>query len=249
MPAPPLREIQAAFWRGLTDPDRPAGILPLVRPEGPISPEKRFDIYAGMYRARLVDALREDFSRVAAALGDEGFTDLVHAYVAAHPSSHPSLVHLGAGLPAFIAEGRVSGVPGFLADLARLEWARIEVFGAPDGLPLSLGELRAVPVDAWPALRFSLVPAARLLELAWPVHELWVDAGRSGTLRPRKVALRVWRDGFVVYQAPMASAEDRALARLVAGEPFGEVCEAFESPEEAAGQLLRWVADGLLAGA
>jgi hypothetical protein len=249
MPAPPLRDLQAAFWRALTDPDGAPGILPLVREGGTISPGERFGIYAGMYQARLIDALREDFSKLAAALGDERFADLMRAYLAAHPSSHPSLGRLGEGLPKFVADGRVPGLPHFAADLARLEWVRVEVFAAPDRRPLSVEELRAVPLDAWPGLRWSLVPATRVLKLDWPVHELWADAGSAGSMARRKVTLRVWRDGFVVYQAPMAPAEDRALARLAAGEAFGDLCETFGSPEEAAGYLLRWVSDGLLAAA
>jgi hypothetical protein len=53
----------------------------------------------------------------------------------------------------------------------------------------------------------------------------------------------------------MSRREDRALRRLVAGGTFADVCEAFAdlAPErgarDAAGLLLRWVEDGLVARA
>ena len=63
-----------------------------------------------------------------------------------------------------------------LADLARLECARVDVFDAADAEPLRLGDLESVPPDEWPALRLRLIPACLVLESAWPVHEIWAAA-------------------------------------------------------------------------
>jgi hypothetical protein len=246
MPAPSLRELQGLFWRALVDPEATEGVLPLVA-AGRLPARARLGIYAGMYRARLLDALRRDFPRVAAVLGDEAFAALAEDYLAAHPSSHPSLRHLGGELPAFIAAGSSRGLPPFLADLARLEWARVEVFDAPDRPPLSLDDLRSVPAAGWAELRFALVPAVRLLAVDWPVHRVWAGEAEPGALAPGGVALRVWREGFLVYQAAMDPPEAEALGRLAAGEPFGACCEGLDDPEAAARLLLRWLGDGLLA--
>ncbi len=80
---------------------------------------------------------------------------------------------------------------------------------------------------------------------AWPVHRLWADAA---ALVPARTALRIWREGFFVYQTAMDPAEEAALDRLVAGEPFAAVCEGFDAPAEAAALLLRWIEDGIIAG-
>ena len=55
-----------------------------------------------------------------------------------------------------------------------------------------------------------------------------------------------------MYHAPMDALEREALARLLSGQCFGEICEAFThlDPEAAAAEagslLVRWVEDGLI---
>src|SRR5262245_46384928 len=124
MPGPSLRELQQAFWDAVTRPggvDADAPVLAVIDPSDRLTPAGRLDIYAGMYVARLTDVLREDFPRVEAILGHERFHDAVHAYLARHPSAHPSVRHVGRDFPAFVG-GHAPDLP-FLADLARLEWA------------------------------------------------------------------------------------------------------------------------------
>ena len=247
MPTPSLRELQGAVWRSIA---REPGAAPVperllletVPPTPTLAPAERVHVYAGMYLWRLVDALRGDFPKLATVLGDDGFADLVRGYVAAHPSTEPSIRHLGRALPAFLAGYQ----PAYLADLARLEWTRLQVFDAPDATPLTAAELRRVAAAEWPDLRFTLVPACARLVTAWPVHRLWADAA---ALAPARTALRIWREGFFVYQTAMDPAEEAALDRLVAGEPFAAVCEGFDAPAEAAALLLRWIEDEIIAAA
>jgi RNA polymerase sigma-70 factor (ECF subfamily) len=234
--APDLRDVQRAFWHALAG-DGGDPLLARV-----VSSPERVEIYTGMYVARIVDALAEDFPKVAAALGPEAFAALAREYLVRHPSSAPSIRQVGAALPDFVG-GRE---PAWLADLARLEWARLDVFNAPDAEPLTLADLERIPADEWPALRFALVPACVRLVTAWPVHRLWTDtATRSCPSGPHWV----WRDGFLVYQAPMDAPEEEAFVRFAAGRPFEAVCEALDDPEEAAALLLRWLEDGIVARA
>jgi len=247
MPAPSLRELQQAFWHALTTPAgvaADADVLAVIAPSATLAPAERLDIYAGMYAARLVDVLREDYARVAALLGDEEFGQVARAYLARHPSEHPSVRHVGRAFAGFLRE-HLPSRPA-LADLARLEWARLAVFDAPDPTPLRLDDLLAIAPDDWPELRFAPVPALEVLVSDWPLHRLWTDAGDT-TCVPARTALRVWRQGFLVYHAPMDAAEETALGQLIAGETFGSMCEAFDDAEAAAGLLLRWIEDGIVA--
>jgi hypothetical protein len=260
----PLHDVQARFLRSLAAAPGPLAshgfdpaLLALVEGCGALGSADRLDVYAQMYWARLVDVLRDDFPRVAVILGAERFAALACAYLTRHPSTHPSVRWLGSEFADFLAgHGPVEGLP-FLADLARLEWARLAVFDAADAVPLRVDELRAIPPSAWPSLTFHLVPAMRVLRLAWPVHELWAasDPTAAATeMRPTEAVLRVWRDGFAAYQARVDTVERIALEQLLAGAPFAALCGRLEvilSPSEAAreaaGLILRWVEDGLLA--
>jgi hypothetical protein len=257
--------LQASFFRSIAVSPGPSAsedfdpaLVRAVEERGPLGSTDRLDIYAQMYWARLHDVLCEDFPGVATILGAERFGVVVCAYLARNPSTHPSVRHVGRGFAEFLAGAlEIDGLP-FLADLARLEWARLAVFDAPDAQPLRVEDLRAVAPPEWPGLTFRLVPAVQLLRSAWPVHELWTAAEESEApehVRPAATSIRVWRDGFMVYQASMDAREQLALARLVRGEPFASVCAALEalmSPEEAAREaaqlLLRWIEDGILAG-
>jgi hypothetical protein len=212
-----------------------------------------------MYRSRLTDVLREDYPRVAAILGDEQFSLLTCRYLARHPSTHPSVRHVGRHFADWLPEAQTPFA--FLPDLARLEWARVEVFDAPDTEPLRLSDLEPLPAAEWPEIRLRLVPACAVVESDWPVHELWAAAERDRdgdraleNAARAPSAIRVWREDFRVSHAAMGPAERRAFPLLQRGRPFAEICSALEGnldADAAARQvgemLLRWLEDGLIA--
>jgi hypothetical protein len=270
----PLAELQLRFFSAL-DPASPpidAALLAAVNATGSLDAAERIRIYADMYRARLIDVLREDYPRVAATLGDADFAALACRYLSRHPSTHPSVRHVGRRFADWIAAE--STVAPHLADLARLEWARVEVFDAADAEPLRLADLESLPPHEWPALRLRLIPACLVLESAWPIHEIWASAdpeadadapaddgaGADGAAERAQQAwtreptvIRVWREGFSVSHAAMGPDEQRAFPVLARGEPFAEICAAIEDgldADTAARQvgaiLLRWLEDGLI---
>jgi hypothetical protein len=256
---PPLRELQARFSAALT-PGRAGAadpaLLGLIHGRGALDAGARLAIYADMYRARLADVLRDDFARVLAVVGDDTFTALATRYVACHPSTHPSVRWLGARFADFLADQ--ADVPPFLADLARLEWARGEVFDAPDAEPLRMDDLRSIAPEDWPGLRFQPIPACRVVACGWAAHELWAAAGSDAPAArsavPVATVIRVWREGWSVSHAAMPEREQTAFRLLQRGERFGALCAAFgdtldaeAAAREIGGLLLRWIEDGLLA--
>src|SRR4029077_19404566 len=85
---------------------------------------ERLDVYANMYFFRILDALRGDYPKVLAVVGDDAFHNLATDYLQAHPSRHPSLRFVGAALPAFLRGHALAGPRPWLPGLAPLEWAR-----------------------------------------------------------------------------------------------------------------------------
>src|SRR5262245_45099945 len=260
----PLRELQLQFLAALAPPEAAMRdssaertLLELVNGRGALGPAERLEIYADMYRSRLIDVLREDFPRLAALLGDSEFAALACRYLARHPSTHASVRHVGRAFAHFLAAE--AAVPPYLADLARLEWARVEVFDAPDAETLHLSDLTSAAPPEWPALRFRPIPACRLVESAWPVHEIWDVAEAPVADRQRDwsrgaFAVRVWREGWSVSHAAMGLVEQRSFRLLQQGEPFARLCaavgddlDADGAAREVGGLLARWIADGLLA--
>jgi len=252
--SPSLHDLQGRFWRAIAaNPGTLAAsdaLLAVATPSANLDSAARLQVYVDAYFWRLREVLAEDFPRLASVLGDERFAELARAYLQAHPSAQPSVRHLGDAFPDFVA--RAGGLPPHLGDLARLERARTDVFDAPDDVPLTIAHLRAVDPAAWPALRFAPLRALAVLRLDWPVHELWGDDD-AVPLAPASTTLRVWRGvAHRVFHAVLEPRAALALERLIAGEPFGTVCGAFDDlpPEEGArqatGLLARWVEDGLV---
>lgn len=210
---------------------------------------ERLAIYANMYLWRQVDALREDFPKLVAVLGDEGFYALAERYVREHPSDHPSLSKLGRHLADYLVR-HPAGRPD-LPDLARLEWARAEAFEAEDVPLATIDSLRAVSPAELPDVRFAFVPAVRLVHLDHDAPTLW-RAIEDGTALPpprrSEVHLAVWRKGFEVFHAVLAADEARAAERAMAREPLAAVCESFAKLEDAVAAAVRaiasWFAEG-----
>ena len=246
------------FWASLADDpgsDDPVvlrgELVAVIGPGTALAPAERLQIYTRMYFWRIRDALAEDYPQLAELLGPDAFADLVRGYLRDHPSEHPSLRHAGRRLPAFLAAHPTARIRPYAADLARLEWARVDAFDAPDAEPLGKADLHAIAPDAWATIRLAPIPALSVLSCDWPVHEVWADPAGCRP-EPAPTILRVWRQDHRVFHARVDAFEAAALDRLLAGEPFANVCDVFDAlaPEEAAsragGLLARWIEDGVL---
>jgi hypothetical protein len=226
-------------------------LLAVTEPGAALDPASRLSIYAEAYFLRLRDVLLEDYPRVAAILGPERFDALVRDHLGDHPSTNPSISHVGRDLVATLADR--FDLPPYLADLARLERARVDVFVAPESGVLTADRLRQIPTECWPALRFSAIPALTIVRAKWPVHRLWNDDGAPNPA-PSPTFLRVWRaEDCRVFHAAMDLRELGALERLIAGEPLETICAAFadlpaaEAGYQAIALLARWLEDGIIA--
>jgi hypothetical protein len=256
---PDLRGVQELFWKLIAAPEGVVRGAAELRREGALAsgdlsflvargdrlgPAEQLDIYADMYFHRLRDCLAEDFPALRARLGGVRFHNLVTDYLLAHPSSHFSLRELGRALPGFLAGHPLGRDLPALADLARLEWARVDVFDEADAAPLSRGELLELSAADAEEPRLSLVPAARLLRLEASVLPLWKrlaageGAGEEGASpaasggEPR--AVRVWRKGFAIFHRSMQPDEERCLQALARGgaslAELGELLAGAEPP-------------------
>lgn len=235
-----LAEMQARFFQLATRAPgaRPAADCFVSTPD--LSAEERLDIYANMFVWRQIDALREDFPKLAQLLGDEGFYATAEKYLRAHPSTHPSLGQLGRHFASFLAES--PGQRPDLADLAALEWARCEVFEEAH-VGAATPDLVGSPDPARIVLR--PVPALRLLSLRHDVVTLWKNLEDDGTApppHPQPSAVAVWRKELVVFHVRIAPDEALALRRAMSGATLGEVCEAFAERQDAVRAALSAVA-------
>ncbi len=134
--------------------------------------EQRVEIYANMYRWRLVDAILADFPKLAQLL-DEEFLPVCSEYLRHYPSENPDIGKIGRCLPQFLKHCQAGNSRPDLGDLAALEWARCEVFCETDALAVDRSQLTSISPQAFVSVRLSFVPALRVLDFE---HRFSCDA-------------------------------------------------------------------------
>jgi hypothetical protein len=253
-----LRELQARFYDLVTAPEGVARTLAvrgesvgtveeLVAGDARLSAVDRLDVYANMYFFRLLDVLRGDYPKVAAAVGDAAFHNLVTDYLAACPPAHPSIAHAGAGLPRFLESHAVTAARPWLPALATLERTHTELFDGPDADPVTLDELRT-SADTLMATALRPVPCARLLSQGFAVSESWESPEAPPTESPE--TLLVWRQDVEVFHRPLGE-DEQAIFGMLDGRTLQAICDDLPGTVEQAAQTLfnvlgRLVADGVL---
>jgi hypothetical protein len=212
----------------------PAAIESLIGGDERLPAAERLDIYANMYFFRLLDCLKEDFPRLAAALGEGRFHNLATDYLLAHPSGNPSLRYLGQRLPGFLAGHTLARESPCLADLARLEWDRADLFDAADSLALGREDVARLAAAHGGDLPLRTVEAFRLLRLEHDAPALWRELrdreeGISGSApRPGEAPSAASAPdgiGADAESAPAGGGAGAANAARLGEEPGGR-CEA-----------------------
>ena len=232
------------------------GLAQVIAGDDRLSAEDRVDIYANMYFYRILDVLKEDFPATLAMVGDDRFHNLVTGYLIEYPPEHFSIANAGKHFADFIDSHPIREEFSFLADLARMERALIDIFHAPDVAALDAEAMRAIAPTDWPALRLTRHPATLILELQWNVAAILRTIERGEEPSPpaqKPTSMLVWRSRNCVYYREIDGAERDELEAIVAGCTFAEICEMIasaseeENPALAINQRIEaWFRDGII---
>jgi Putative DNA-binding domain len=221
---------QAEFAAALLDPDRPcpAG---LTRRSGG-EPARRLAVYRNNVLSSLIDALADTFPVVAELVGETFFRAMARCFVHAQPASSPLLVNYGAGFAAFVADFPPAASVPYLAEVARLEYARVQAYHAADAAVLRSVQIAAELVDAERAAasRLLLQPSLHCLRGEFAAVSLW--AAHHGLCRIESVdpfraehAL-VWRQDLEVQLMAVDAAGLLFIEALQQGRTLGEAAAA-----------------------
>lgn len=197
----------------------------LPSPRG-MTPRDRLEVYREMFWWRHLASLQEDFPTLTRIVGGEdAFRALSTEYLAAFPPRTWDLQRLGADVPAFVAAHPRWKLEPLARDAARLDWAFMEAFDAPDAPPFDPRVLASAPEDAWPGARVAFHPSLRLLALDHPAQDLRADP-TAPLPAPSPTHVVVYRDsGCFLRAAPVEAPAFALLEALGAGAPLGEACE------------------------
>jgi hypothetical protein len=159
-----LRELQRSFAATLRDPEATCAVRPAAR----------LDIYRGNVRHNFRAALEIGFPVLRKRVGDDYFAQLAIYYQERFPSRSGDLHWAGRDFAEFLGAHLAGGDYAWLADLARLEWARQSAAVDAVATPLGAEALAAFAPEQLEHLAFVLQPSLRLVESPYPVFSVWL---------------------------------------------------------------------------
>src|SRR5439155_20054249 len=168
---PSLRELQNAVRTSLVERDDSVAASYIV--DDGLAPERRLSVYRNTFASNLVNALRLSYPAVHRLVGDEFFEVAAHVFVHERPPVSAYLDEYGAEFAEFLARFPPAASLGYLADVARIEWAVNRALHAPDAEPLDVTRLAALEQNDHDRVRFVPHPSVSLVSANYPVDAIW----------------------------------------------------------------------------
>lgn len=221
---------QSAFAAALLNPDLPC-------PSGLTSwngsdPEVRFAVYRNNVTVSLIDALADTFPVVQALVGEDFFRAMARVFVQAKPPRSRLMVYYGDSFADFVASFPPAASVPYLADVARLEMARVRSYHAADASAIQTEALQAALADPEQllTLRLHVHPSVQLIASPFAVVSLW--AAHQGALCLTSVdpdvaqAALVFRQGLDVDTVELKPGDARFFKSLQAGDSLLDAAQA-----------------------
>lgn len=251
-----LRDLQSAFHSHLLG--KESLFAEAVAERGGIDTGRRLSIYHHAYRQRLLETLHDSFEKTWGYLGDASFDAAALAYIEREPPRRRSLRWYGEAFPAWLE----SFYPGDLdiGELAMIDWQLRAAFDGADAPALRADSLQQLTADDWERLGFVFAPTLSLAPLRFGTLAIWHALDRDETPPPARplaqpAHLLVWRKGLEPHFRSLDAIEHAALARMLCGASFADVCAALQQahPDRdaaatAAAFLRQWFEDELIVG-
>lgn len=205
-----LSALQRQFTAGLFDRDQTT-IADQVCAQGELSAAQRFGIYRNSAHGLLWEHLRAVYPVCTQLLGERVFEGFVRAWIDQHPPTTPYLADYGDTLPEAIRTEAAFADVVWVADVARLEWARQHAWHSPNQAASDLAALAMLDEAQQAAVTFALSPSASLVQSPWAIYAIWAAHQADSTLSLAAIDLQqatqliILRQGRSLLQQPLTS--------------------------------------------
>lgn len=168
-----LRELQAGVRAAVLGDERASSrdVASDVHGDG-IGASARLAVYRHHVLTTLTAALEATFPVVCRLVDRRFFAYAADRYIRDDPPVTPCLFEYGATFADFLGDFPPCRDLGYLADVARLEWAMNVALHAPDAPTLDPRGWMLTPA-AIACLTFRLEPSLTLLASSWPMDHIW----------------------------------------------------------------------------
>lgn len=207
-------EILADFAAALAGGDVPTG---LTAPD-PAELPRRLAIYRNNRAVGMADALASRFPVIAALVGEEFFRAMARLYAETEGPQSPVMQEWGEGFADFLEGFPPLAAHPYMADVARIEFARGRSFHAADAPPADPARLAGADPQA---LCIALHPSVAMLRLQHPAVWIWARHQPGGqdlpAVRGPQVALILRDPGFQVHVEAIGPGDAALIEALQGG--------------------------------
>ena len=213
---------QTAFAHALLNPELPC-------PSGLTTwngsdPDIRFSVYRNNVMVSLIDALADTYPVVQMLVGEDFFRAMARVFAQTKPPRTEVMAYYGRDFADFITSFPPAASVPYLADVARLEMARILAYHAADAVPLDPEVLQTALADPKQlmSLRLVLHPSVHVIQSTFAIFSIWAshqDATCTPSVDPdvAQVVL-VYRAGLDVETMKLTDGTGRFVTTLLAGK-------------------------------
>lgn len=227
----PARPTQASFARALLDATlpTPAGLCAWNGSD----PGTRFAVYRNNVVVSLTQALADSFPVVRQLVGPEFFDAMARLYLCETPPTSPILAHHGDDFADWVQHFEPATALPYLADMARLERARVRAYHAADATRVPQSRWQNLLAEPLQLIRCRVVlhPSLTLVRSPFAVASLWhahqaddeaaIDTAVAGVALEQPEHVLIWREEDDVYVQPVAPALVDWTDALSGGLPLG----------------------------
>lgn len=189
--------------------------------------DRRFAVYRNNVAVSLTEALATRFPVIQRLVGEAFFAPLARLYAETDRPRSPVLAEWGEGFASFLAGfPPLAGYP-YLADVARIEFARGRAFHAADRQPIDPSRLAAANPEQ---VRLTLHPSVCLLRLGYPAVSIWARNQPGGHESPLgtgpEIALILRDAAFQVPVFALDAGDAALLDAILAGQTLAQAVAA-----------------------
>ena len=210
----------------------------------------RFNVYRNNYRITLCNAMRTTFPAIEKLVGDEYFSALAIEFAERHPPRSPIMAKYGNDFADFLAGFGPLGDYPYLADVARIEFARVHAYHAADVEPFLLHDevsiIEALDVPA------TLHPSVTIIASKQPALSIWRTQVEQAFSEPDSWESEtglVWRRDDRVTERLVSTSELRLLDHFSRDAVFSELLQDFtdrDAAEALISHFIEFAASGII---
>ncbi len=248
---PSLHSTQETLTRYIlgSEPSDPSACA-LIRQTDAVQAGQRLEIYHHAYRARLIEALADTFSRTAHYVGDETFAQWASDFATAQPPECTSLNRYGDAFASHLKSRFPYNAE--LHELAQLDWDLRSRFDMQDVPALNLAGAAAVPAERWLTTSDPLHPTVLLRTVQTNVVPIWKalqadEAVPAAHPLEQPAGLVVWRSEHQPSFQSIDKAQLAFMSALATGSSLAQATEQLQEqiPHLTAQRLSGWIQDAL----